>query len=219
MKTCVLCFSRRNAFEWTIRSRSRWNGVRSGESSSGWARRAGYDRAASGDSADSSSAAMRSGNSEAAAVVVVVVAAIRTILPARAAGGGPGHPSAGLPGRRHRRLRRRDPGDRHPERRAAHVVESRQLEELDRFRIAPVLAADPQLEIGLRLASGPRGQPDEPPHAEPVARVDRAAVETASLYVALEEPALHVVAREAERGLGQVIGPEREEVGDARDPV
>ena len=28
MKTCVLPFSRRNGFEWTIRSRSRWNGVR-----------------------------------------------------------------------------------------------------------------------------------------------------------------------------------------------
>ena len=29
MKTCVLPFSRRNGFEWRIRSRSRWNGVRS----------------------------------------------------------------------------------------------------------------------------------------------------------------------------------------------
>ena len=28
MKTCVLPFRRRNGFEWTIRSRSRWNGVR-----------------------------------------------------------------------------------------------------------------------------------------------------------------------------------------------
>ena len=40
MKTCVLPFSRRNAFEWTIRSRSRWNGVRSRHSSSGGAARA-----------------------------------------------------------------------------------------------------------------------------------------------------------------------------------
>src|SRR2546423_541052 len=217
MKTCVLCFSRRNAFEWTIRSRSRWNGVRSGESSSGWARRAGYERAASCDSADSSAAAMRSWNSEAAAVVVVV-AAIRTILPARAAGGGPGYPSARLPRRRHRCLRR-PPADRHPDRRAAHVVESRYLEDLDRLRIAPVLAADPQLEIGLCLAAGPRGQPHEPPHAGAVDRLERASVHDPPLDVTLEEPALHIVAREAERGLGQVIGPEREEVGDARDPV
>ena len=34
MKTCVLPFSRRNGFEWTIRSRSRWNGVRTRHSSS-----------------------------------------------------------------------------------------------------------------------------------------------------------------------------------------
>ena len=33
MKTCVLPFSRRNDFECTMRSRSRWNGVRSEHSS------------------------------------------------------------------------------------------------------------------------------------------------------------------------------------------
>src|SRR5215218_6189844 len=48
MKTWVLCLRRRNAFECTIRSRSRWNGVRWSES--GCARRAGYERVASGDS-------------------------------------------------------------------------------------------------------------------------------------------------------------------------
>src|SRR4051812_30890717 len=49
MNTWVLCLSRRNALEWTIRSRSRWNGVRWSESSSGMSRRPGYERAASGD--------------------------------------------------------------------------------------------------------------------------------------------------------------------------
>src|SRR5881397_975473 len=34
MNTCVLCLSRRNAFECTIRSRSRWNAVLSGWGSS-----------------------------------------------------------------------------------------------------------------------------------------------------------------------------------------
>ena len=34
MKTCVFPFRRRNGFEWTIRSRSRWNGVRTPHSSS-----------------------------------------------------------------------------------------------------------------------------------------------------------------------------------------
>src|SRR4051812_12471433 len=60
MNPCVLCFSRRNALEWTIRSRSRWNGVRSDESSSVTARRAGYERAASGDSCVRSNASIRS---------------------------------------------------------------------------------------------------------------------------------------------------------------
>src|SRR5918992_1988545 len=50
MNTCVLCLSRRNALECTIRSRSRWNGVRWSESSSGSSRTAGYERVASGES-------------------------------------------------------------------------------------------------------------------------------------------------------------------------
>src|SRR5215211_3244632 len=69
MKTCVLCFSRRNAFEWTIRSRSRWNGVRSDESSSATARRAGYERAARGDSCVRSNASIRSWNERSVGVV------------------------------------------------------------------------------------------------------------------------------------------------------
>src|ERR671934_1015934 len=60
MYTCVLCFRRRNALQWTTRSRSRWNGVRTGESSSSSSRRAGYERCASGDRNSSSRAEMRS---------------------------------------------------------------------------------------------------------------------------------------------------------------
>src|SRR3954454_20338797 len=40
-------------------------------------------------------------------------------------------------------------GDRHPVRRAAHVIEPGQLEERDRVGIAPVLATDAELEVGL----------------------------------------------------------------------
>src|SRR5215218_2736088 len=61
MNTCVLCFRRRNALEWTILSRSRWKGVRWSESGSGSARTAGYERVASGES-DSSSRSIRSRN-------------------------------------------------------------------------------------------------------------------------------------------------------------
>ena len=63
MNTCVLPFRRRNGFEWTIRSRSRWNGVRTGESSSGRSRpRVSYERTASGESQPSSSSRMRAAN-------------------------------------------------------------------------------------------------------------------------------------------------------------
>ena len=49
MNTWVLCFSRRKALLWTIRSRSRCSGERRPQSSSGTRRRAGHERAASED--------------------------------------------------------------------------------------------------------------------------------------------------------------------------
>jgi hypothetical protein len=59
MKTCVFPFSRRNGFEWTIRSRSLWKGVRTPHSSSGRSRpRVSSERTASGERL-SSSARMR----------------------------------------------------------------------------------------------------------------------------------------------------------------
>src|SRR5919201_3904863 len=55
MKTCVLPFSRRKGFEWRMRSRSRWNGVRRRQSSSSRRRpRVSYERTASGESQRSS---------------------------------------------------------------------------------------------------------------------------------------------------------------------
>src|SRR5690606_17051046 len=49
------------------------------------------------------------------------------------------------------RLGRRQPGDRHPVRRAADVVEPHRLEEVDRRGIAAVLTADAELDVGARL--------------------------------------------------------------------
>src|SRR6184192_648983 len=119
---------------------------------------------------------------------------------------------------RERRLGGRDARDRHAVRRAAHVVEPGQLEELDRLGIAAVLAADAELEVRLGLAAGPRRESDQPAHARAVDRLERAAVDDVLVHVAGEESPLAVVAREAERGLRQVIGAEREEVGHARYP-
>src|SRR5919199_5320950 len=203
MKTCVLCLRRRNAFECTMRSRSRWNGVRSGESGSGTARRAGYERAASGESERSSNAAMRSWKLSSTAVAIEAIVSPR--------------PAAGSAGVRYRRLRRGHARDRDAVRRAAHVVEPGPVEEVDRLGVAAVLAADPELEVGLGLPAGPRREPDEPADAGLVDRLERAAVHDLALDVPIEELALDVVAREPERGLREVVRSEREEVRHARD--
>src|SRR5215204_6553306 len=105
-------------------------------------------------------------------------------------------------------LRGCDPRDRHAVRRAAHVVEARDVEEGDRRGIAPVLAADAELQVRLGLAPSPRAEPDQPAHARLVDGLERAAVDDLGLHVAVQEAALHVVAREAERRLREVVRPE-----------
>src|SRR3954454_11968386 len=159
MNTCVLCLRRLSAFAWTIRSRSRWNGVRSGESNSATALRAGYDRVASGPSQRSSCADMRSWKS------MSTLTAMRRIVPR-------GEAESVRDGR----LSGRHARDRHAVRRAAHVVEARHVEERDRIGVAPVLAADAQLQVRLRLAPRPGREPHQPADARLVERLERAAV-------------------------------------------
>src|SRR5215218_2913415 len=66
MKTCVLPFRRRNAFEWRMRSRSRWNGVRRRQSSSARLRPAvSYERTARAESHASSCSRMRASKASA----------------------------------------------------------------------------------------------------------------------------------------------------------
>src|SRR3954451_18175602 len=74
------------------------------------------------------------------------------------------------------RLGGRHARDRHPVRRAAHVVEARHVEEGDRLGIAAVLAADSQLEAGLAPAPRPGREPHQPPDARLVDGLERAAV-------------------------------------------
>src|SRR5579871_3330665 len=52
------------------------------------------------------------------------------------------------------RLRRRQPRDRQPVGGAGDVVEANLVAELDRRRVAAVLAADADLQLGLLLAAG-----------------------------------------------------------------
>ena len=66
MNTCVFPFRRRNGLEWTIRSRSRWNGVRRRHSSSARGRpRVPYERTASGERQRSSCARVSSAKASA----------------------------------------------------------------------------------------------------------------------------------------------------------
>src|SRR5215216_5584682 len=146
MNTCVLCLSRRNAFEWTIRSRSRWNGVRWSESGSSRTRRAGYDGVASGEWRASSARSIRSRKDARASLVI----GGRRFSQA-------GSAQSGLCGGHAR--------DRHAVRRAAHVDEPGELEEGDRVGVAAVLAADAELQARPGLAPDPGGQPHEPADA------------------------------------------------------
>src|SRR5688572_18045880 len=111
-----------------------------------------------------------------------------------------------------RRLRCRHAGDRDAVGRAAHVVEARHVEEANRLRVSAVLAAYAELQVRLRLAARPGAEPHQPADAGLVDRLERAAVHDLRLDIAVEKAPLHIVAREAERRLGEVVGAEREEV-------
>ena len=85
---------------------------------------------------------------EAAGGLVLVVGVLVALRPARsvAAHGG----AAGLEAR-----------DRHPERRAGDVVEPHLVEEVDRRRVAAVLAADAEVQVGACLAADPDRRTDQ----------------------------------------------------------
>src|SRR4051812_16819697 len=104
------------------------------------------------------------------------------------------------------------PGDRHAERGARHVVEPDLGEEVDRVGVAAVLAADPEVQVGTRLAALLRRDAHHPADALLVEGLERRHTEDAQLEVAAEERRLDVVAREAPAHLGQVVGAEREEL-------
>src|SRR5262249_46802496 len=93
-----------------------------------------------------------------------------------------------------RGARRREARDRDAERRAGHVVQADVVEELDRARIAAVLAADADLELRLDLAAAPRRDRDELADAVLVEARERVLRQDALGDVDRQERA-HVVAR------------------------
>ena len=80
-----------------------------------------------------------------------------------------------------------------------------------------MLAADADPQRRVRGPSPLDGDRDQLPDAVDVEGLERIRGEDAVLEVVRQEPPLRVVAREAERRLCQVVGPEREEVGVARE--
>ena len=118
-----------------------------------------------------------------------------------------------------RGLRRGEPRDRDAERRAAHVVEPDALEELDARRVAPVLAADAELDSG--APSRPARSPSPRAPRRRRGRARRTGPSGGSRLDVRRKELARVVARQPERRLGEVVGAEREElrlVAPARPP-
>src|SRR5579884_3452668 len=110
-----------------------------------------------------------------------------------------------------RRLRRRQAGDRHAERRAAHVVQPDPVAELHRVRLAAVLAADADLQVRTRRPTLLHADLHQPADALEVDHLERVARHQVVLQVVADERAV-VVAAHAETGLRQVVGAEAEEL-------
>jgi hypothetical protein len=115
------------------------------------------------------------------------------------------------------RLGCREAGDRDAERRAGDDVHADEVAELDGRRLAAVLAADPDPPLRPRPAELDAGV-DELADALAVEELERVRRQHLLLQVIGDEAA-DVVAREAERHLREVVGPEREELRGLGDLV
>jgi len=84
------------------------------------------------------------------------------------------------------------------------------MAEGDGAGLAAVLAADAEFDVGAGLSAKVDGDLHQLSDAVAVDRLERVAGEDLAVLVDGEEP-VGVVAAEAERGLGQVVGAEAEE--------
>mmetsp|Transcript_30325 Transcript_30325/g.65592 ORF Transcript_30325/g.65592 Transcript_30325/m.65592 type:complete len:414 (-) Transcript_30325:1552-2793(-) len=101
--------------------------------------------------------------------------------------------------------------DGHAERRAGDVVESGVVEEADALGVAAMLTADANVQRGVGRLAPLHRQLDELADAALVERGEAVVLDEAGAVVVGEE-GLDVVAGEAKGELGEVVGPEREEV-------
>src|SRR5947209_4777552 len=100
--------------------------------------------------------------------------------------------------------------DGNAERGARDVIERNLVAERDGGGVAAVLAADPDLELCLRLPTALDADPHQFAHALAVDGDERIARENPARHVGAEK-ARGVVAADAEDGLGQVVGAEGKE--------
>src|SRR5262245_7537596 len=119
---------------------------------------------------------------------------------------------------RQRGLRRGQPRHRDTVGAGADVIESDLVEEMNRRRVAAVLAADAELEIGPHRAAAFDADAHEIADALDVDRRERVALQNLRLLVDLQELS-DVVAREAEGELREIVGAERKELGVAGNLV
>src|SRR4051812_3983734 len=95
-----------------------------------------------------------------------------------------------------RRGRRSQPGGRRPVRRAGNVVEADALAEVDRGRVAAMLAADAELEVGANEAAALDGDLHQVADPLLVERDERVLLEDSLGQVSVQEPG-RVVAADA----------------------
>ena len=108
---------------------------------------------------------------------------------------------------------------RHAIRRAADVVKADAIERLDGVGVAAVLTANTANDVGVALVAQLNAHLNQLGNAR-INRSKRVVRQDALCEVLMDELSLNVVAGEAERGLGKVVGAEAEEGGprsSARD--
>src|SRR2546423_6801552 len=82
-----------------------------------------------------------------------------------------------------------------------------------------MLAADPDFQVRLGLAAALDGHAHHRADSIPIEDLERVRRDDLFLDVSREEALLGVVARDAQHGLREVVGAEREELGLRRDLV
>src|SRR5207245_2195582 len=140
--------------------------------------------------------------------------------PSAAASGGNAHDGFRFPilrrtlRRTHRALAERrlgggEAGNRHPERGTRHIVEPDLMAERHRGRVAAVFTANAELEVAARLAPSFGGDLHELADAVTVDRHERVDRKNPQARIRAEE-ARGIITADAERGLGEIVGAERE---------